>query len=170
MKTKAVSGPGLMASAAICLIGSLTESASAEVMWSAGAWLAVVVSAIAYRDIARHARRVPSAVALALLGFVASAWTVEATLRVAGQPWITAHPGPLFAVVGVAAIGNAQLAYAAGRAELVHPATGMIIAIAALLSTLTADPGAPYLLGAGPLGAVLLARAIRSRMSKGRTT
>lgn len=160
-------GFGLMASAAICITGSLTSSASCDLVWSAGAWLAVAATALLYRDLAGHARRAPAAVAMALLGVVASAGTVEATLRIAGARWLAEHPVLLLALVCGAAAGIAGVAYAAGRSGLIPPAAGLIAAVAALLSTFTADPAAPYLLGAGPLGAALLARAIRSCTLKG---
>ncbi|TMR95855.1 hypothetical protein [Nonomuraea basaltis] len=170
MWTQMVSGLGLMVSAPICLAGSLTGSASRDLVWSAGAWLAVAAAALVYRDIAGHARRAPTAVAMALLGVVASAGTVEATLRAAGDRWLAAHPVLLLALVCGAAAGVAGLAYAAGRAGLIPPAAGVIIAVAAMLGTLTADPSAPYLLGAGPLGAVLLAETIRSCALKGQAS
>jgi hypothetical protein len=97
---------------------------------------------------------------MALLGVVASAGTVEATLRVAGGRWLAAHPLLLLALVCGAAAGLAGLAYVTGRAGLVPPAIGLIAGVAALLGTLTADPGAPYVLGAGPLGAALVTRAV----------
>lgn len=162
MRTQVVSGLCLMASAAACPAGALTAPSTAcpagcltgrELTRIIGAWLAVVAIALIYRDIARRTVRAPSAVAMALLGVVASAATVAATFRLTG-------PVLPPVLVGGAAIGLAGLAYAAVRAGLLGPAAGVIAAVLALLSTLTADPGAPYLLGAGPLGAALLARAL----------
>ncbi|WP_214410210.1 hypothetical protein [Sphaerisporangium fuscum] len=162
MRAQALGGLGLLASAMLCLAGTLT--ASAEVMWGAGAWAGVAATATVYRDVARHAGRGRAAVALALLGVVASAWTVEATLRVAGGWWGAAQPVPRLALAYAAAAGIALLAYGLVRAGPVRPAAGALIAFAALLGPLTGDPGAPYLLGAGPLGAALLAGAIRTRI------
>ncbi|NBE99288.1 hypothetical protein FE391_35550 [Nonomuraea sp. KC401] len=168
MWTRMVSGLGLMASGPIYLAGSMIRSASCDLLWAAGAWLAVAATALVYRDMAGPAvgrARALAAVAMALLGVVASAGTVEATLRAAGG--LAPHAVTLLALVCGAAAGVAGLAYAAGRAGLIPAAAGVVAAVAALLGTLTADPGAPYLLGAVPLGAGLLAETIRSRSLKG---
>ncbi|MFG1682740.1 hypothetical protein ACGFNP_21415 [Nonomuraea sp. NPDC049269] len=160
MRARALGGLGLLASAMLCLAGTLT--ASTEVMWGAGAWTGVAATATVYRDVARHAGRGRAAVALALLGVVASAWMVEATLRLASGRWVAAQSVPRLALAYPAAVGIVLLAYGLTRAGLVRPAAGAVIAFAALLGPLTGDPGAPYLLGAGPLGAALLTGAIRT--------
>ncbi|WP_431907593.1 hypothetical protein [Nonomuraea jabiensis] len=144
---------------ALCLSGRLAGGPAVGLVRSAGAWLAVVAVSLVYRDLSapgpRHAGRAPAAVVLALLGVVASAATVEAALHVAG-PLLP----PALAVGAASAL--AGLSYVAGRAGLAHPVAGAIAAVAALLGALTADLAAPYLLGAGPLGAALLVKALRS--------
>ncbi|MCA2229701.1 hypothetical protein [Nonomuraea aurantiaca] len=172
MRARALGGLGLLVSAMLCLAGTLTASAEvmwgagawAGAMWGAGAWAGVAATATVYRDVARHAGRGRAAVALALLGVVASAWMVEATLWAAGGRWVAAQSVPRLALACAAAVGIALLAYGLTRAGLVRPAAGAAIAFAALLGPLTGDPGAPYLLGAGPLGVALLAGAIRTRI------
>jgi hypothetical protein len=181
MSRLAAGGLGLIAAAAVCLIGTLVDSAFAGVAWSLGAWLAVVAAATAYRSMAKTLRRTLPASALALLGVVASAWTIETTLRIAfqesnarrvavGDGWwrdlVGVSPVPLLllAVAG-SSTGLAMLAWAARRASLVPPAVGVIVAVAAMLGSITADPAVPYVLGAGPLGAALLSAAVRTRIS-----
>ncbi|MEW9552495.1 hypothetical protein [Nonomuraea sp. NPDC050783] len=161
MRARVLGGLGLLASAVLCLAGTLT--ASAEVWRGAGAWAGAAATATVYRDVARHAGRGRAAVSLALLGVAASAWTVGATLRIAAGRCVGAQPVPGLPLAGAAAVGLALLACGLARAGLVRPASAAVIASAALLGPLTGDPGAPYLLGAGPLGAALLAGAIRLR-------
>ena len=183
MSRLAAGGLGLIAAAAICLIGTVVDSALAGVAWSLGAWLAVLATATAYLSIAKTARRTLPAGALALLGIAASAWTVETTLRIAfpesnarrvadGNGWwadlvgVSPVPLPLLVITGSGA-GLAMFAAAASRVGLVRPAVGVVVAITAVLGSITADPAAPYLLGGGPLGAALLTAGVRSRMSVG---
>ncbi|MCK2216300.1 hypothetical protein MF672_021205 [Actinomadura sp. ATCC 31491] len=171
MRTRtAGAGLGLLASAPVCLLGTWEGTAPCGLWWSAGAWLAVAAAALAYRDVAAHGRRALPAAAMALLGVVASAGTVEATLRAAGEHLLAGQPGLLLALVCGAAAGVAGLAWAGGRAGLVPPPAAVLATAATLLSTLTADPAAPYLLGAGPLGAVLLVEALRPGARKGQAT
>ncbi|MET7328283.1 hypothetical protein [Nonomuraea sp. NPDC005650] len=167
MRTRVAGGLCLMASSALCLAGRLAGEPALcpagepglGLVRSTGAWLAVVAVSLVYRDLSawgpRHAGRAPAAVVLALLGVVASAATVEAALHVAG-PILP----PALSVA--AASGIAGLSYVAGRAGLAHPVIGGIATVAALLGALTADLAIPYLLGAGPLGAALLVKALRS--------
>ncbi|MFI7132309.1 hypothetical protein ACIBQ1_41995 [Nonomuraea sp. NPDC050153] len=173
MRTRVAGGLCLMASSALCLAGRLAgEPALCPAgepgvgpVRGTGAWLAVVAVSLVYRDLstrgARHAGRAPAAMVLALLGVVASAATVEAALHVAG-PILP----PALAVA--AASGIAGLSYVAGRAGLAHPVAVLITAVAAPLGALTADLAVPYLLGAGPLGAALLVKALRAT-SEGQT-
>ncbi|MET9242593.1 hypothetical protein [Nonomuraea sp. NPDC003709] len=171
MRTRVAGGLCLMASSALCLAGCLAGEPALcpagrlaggpalGLVRVTGAWLAVVAVSLVYRDLSawgpRHAGRAPAAVVLALLGVVASAATVEAALHVAG-PVLP----PALAVGAASAL--AGLSYVAGRAGLAHPVIGGIAAVAALLGALTADLAVPYLLGAAPLGAALLVKALRS--------
>ncbi|MGW6498987.1 hypothetical protein [Nonomuraea angiospora] len=172
MRTRVAGGLCLLASSALCLARclagepALCPARQLAGTWpalglvrSTGAWLAVVAVALVYRDLSapgtRHVGRAPAAVVLALLGVVASAATVEAALHVAGPVL------PPALAVG-AACALAGLSYVAARAGLAHPVAGGITATAALLGALTGDLAAPYLLGAGPLGAALLVKAFRS--------
>ncbi|MFF0320395.1 hypothetical protein ACFYTU_06630 [Nonomuraea angiospora] len=190
MRTRVAGGLCLLASSALCLAGCLAgepalcparqlagTGPALGLVRSTGAWLAVVAVALVYRDLSapgtrhpdrgpgtrhpdrgpeiRHPGRAPAAVVLALLGVVASAATVEAALHVAGPVL------PPALAVG-AACALAGLSYVAVRAGLAHPVAGGIAAAAALLGALTGDLAAPYLLGAGPLGAALLVKAFRS--------
>lgn len=167
MRTEVAGGLGLMAAAAVCAIGVLLAPAPAEVVGGGGAWLAVAATATVYRDVSRQVHRVRAAVALALLGVVASAWTVGATLGVAGARWIATRPVPPPVMAAGAALGLALLAYTLGQAGLIRRRAAVIIAVAALLGPLTLDPGVPYLMGAGPLGAALLVRANGTRKWEG---
>jgi hypothetical protein len=162
MTNLAAGGIGLIASAAVAVLGSIATGSLAHLGWTAGAWLAVVATAITYRRLANDPRRtLPAAAALALLGVVASARTVQTTLRIAYPRSGSGLTGALATVASGA--GLALLAWAAWRAGLVRPAVGAGIAGAALAGSFTVDPGAPYLLGAGPLGVALLLAHLRGR-------
>ena len=178
MSRLALGGLGFVLAAAVCLIGSMVDSEVASIAWILGAWLAVVAAAIAYLSVATTTRRALPAAALALLGVVASAWTVETTLRIlfgnantrrpstANGRWtdlvgVSPDASPPLAVAASGA-GLALLAWAAWRVHLVQPAVGVIVAIAAVLGSIRADPAIPYVLGAGPLGVALLFAAVRA--------
>jgi hypothetical protein len=154
-------GLGLIGAAAAAGLGSLAAASLAALGWTAGAWLAVAATALTYRRLASDPRRTVPAAALALLGVVASARTVETTLRIAYRH---SDIGPTSALATVAGgVGLGLLAWAIWRAGLVRQAVGMGIAGAALAGSFTADPGVPYLLGAGPLGVALLLAQLRVR-------
>ncbi|GAA4079921.1 hypothetical protein [Nonomuraea soli] len=152
---------GLVASAILCLAACLADVVPAfqpvlafepvPPFQPVSAWPAAVAVALLHRELARRDSRRPAACALALLAAAASAGTVTASLPV------TAVPGTRLALLFAAAGGIAALAHACRRAALVRPAAGAAVVVLATLSLFTAHPGAPYVLGAGPLGLALLA-------------
>lgn len=170
-----LSGASLIAAGVGDLVGSTSDSSFALVSSSAGAWLALAAAALVYRRLARTAPRALPAAALAVLGVVASAGMVDATLRIAlgyassiHSGWPAEPPGaalaplPLLAVAG-AGVGLALLAWATWRAGILPRAAGAPIAVVALLSALTTNPLAPYVAAAVPLGIALLWTAGRGR-------
>jgi hypothetical protein len=148
MRTMAIGGLGLLGSAAAGVLGMFTGSALAPVAWSAAAWLATVGVAVAYRRVAGNSHRPPAAAALAVLGIVASAWTVQTVLRITVP------------VALGSGIGLALWAYALRRARFVPPLPGAVIGVAAVIGALTNDPGMPYVLGGLPLGLTHLVAAL----------
>jgi hypothetical protein len=162
MSRLVLAGLCLIAAAAVCSIGSLIDSPrNSSVAWALGACIAFAGAAAGYRATARTGRRsaVPAA-ALALMGVVASAWIIEATLRLAHV-----HPDPLrFIAVVCSGVGLALLAGAASGAGLVRPAVSRLIAVGSMLGALTADPAVSYLIGGAPLGVALLVAAAGTRV------
>jgi len=160
MRISAARGVALIAAALICLAGSLAGGTWSGVAASAGAWLAVAATAVAYRELSRHGRSGLPACALGLLGVVAAAGTIATTLPMA-------YPGSDLGLLRAIAtmgsgIGLALLAAAFRRARLVPATLAVTVAAVAPLSAVWADPGLPYLLGAGPLGVALFTVAIRA--------
>lgn len=164
-------GLSLIGAAAAAGLGSLLAAASlAALGWTAGAWLAVTATALTYRRLASDPHRTLPAAALALLGVVASARTVQTTLPIAYRH-SDIDIGPTNALATVASgVGLGLLAWTIWRAGLVRSAVGMGIAGAALVGSLTVDPGVPYLLGAGPLGVALLIAQLRVRTATDRAS
>jgi hypothetical protein len=161
MSRLVLAGLSLIAAAAVCSIGSLIDSPrNSSVAWALGACIAFAGAAAGYRATAGTGR--PSAVpaaALALMGVVASAWIVEATLRLAHV-----RPDSLrFIAVLCSGVGLALLAGAASGAGLVRPAVSRVIAVSSMVGALTADPAVSYLIGGAPLGVALLAAAAGTR-------
>lgn len=179
MKAVTVGGLAFLASAALCLAAA-TGAALDGVARGVGAWLAVVAAAVLYRRIATGpagerlpeppgvpSARGPASVALALLGVVASTWTVRAALLTAFPPAAGA-PAPGSGAIGLLAalgsgIGLALLAWVAGRAGLVPRPAAVLSGVAALAAVAAPDPGWPYVGGGAVLGTALLLAGARSR-------
>jgi len=162
----ALGGLGLVASAVAGLAGLVLGIAPAGT--ALGAWLAAFAATVTYRPLAGPGRRAVPALAPALLGVAAAAWTVRAVLDLADVPADLDRVNPItLLAVAVSAAGIVLLAWAARRAGVVPVAAGVAIAVVAALSPLGADPAMPYLVGAGPLGAALLLAAARHRPSAG---
>ena len=156
MRSLAVAGLCLVAATAICAIGSLIESAQpTSVICAVSAGTAFAGAATGYGAVAGSLGRAVPAAGLALLGVSASLWMVEATLWVAtgAQP-----AGQVLPILGVIAggIGLALLVAAFLRAGLIPRPIGLLLAIAACLGAISADPTVLYLLVAAPLGIALL--------------
>jgi hypothetical protein len=154
MDSVAAGGAGLIGASVISVSGSLAHPPLSGLAYSAGAWLAATAVAIAYRRIARAGRAVPAA-SLALLGVAASARTVDTTLHIAYPHSIPDGSTP--ATAG-SSVGLALLAWALLRAGLVGPVVSVAFAVGALAAALTTEPALPYLLGAAPLGVVLITK------------
>jgi len=178
MTKVALTGLCLIAAAGLSAAGAAVDSADvASVAWALGAATAFAGAASAYAGTAGGTivarRRSAAAAALAILGIVASAWIVHAAagpalrgLAVVGD--LTDRAPPVLAAVA-SGIGLALLALAAGQGGLVGPVTGRVIAGASILAAVTANPAGPHLLGAAPLGVVLLVAQRRQSRSKGVT-
>jgi hypothetical protein len=170
MSRVALSGVSLIAAAVAGVIGSTLEPRLAEISWTIGAWLTVVAAAVSYRLVTHAARRAIPAAALAVLGVVASLWTIETTLRIAlGDRALSSirigwwsepagsGPEPLsFLAVAGSGIGLVLFTAAAGRAGLLSRPVAALIAAIAALSVVTADPPMPYAAVAAALGVALL--------------
>jgi hypothetical protein len=152
MNSAAAGGGGLIGAAVISVSGSLAHTPLYGLVYSAGAWLAATGVALTYRRIARAGRALPAA-SLTLLGVAASARTVDATLHIAYPHSIPDASTPATAGSG---IGLALLAAALLRAGVLGPAVSVAFALGALAGALTTEPALPYLLGAAPLGVVLI--------------
>jgi hypothetical protein len=139
-----------------------------------GACAAFIGGAAAYRRLVGPTRRAAPTVALALLGVAASAWVIEATVRVAytaGAARSSSTGGGIADLVGVGSdpltviallasgLGFVLLAGAVRRAGHLSPRVGGLVAGAAVVGVIGAHPATAYLLGAGSLGVGLLTAA-----------
>jgi len=166
MRITAARGVALIAAALLCLAGSLAGGTWSGVTASAGSWLTVAATAVAYRRLSGRGGSALAAGALGLLGVVAAAGTIATTLPMA---YPGSDLGPLRAIATFGSgIGLALLAGALQRAGLVSVLLAAAVAAVAPLSSIWADPGLPYLAGAGPLGIALLTAAIRACIQSAR--
>ena len=166
MRSSAHHGTALIAAALICLAGSLAGAAWSGVATSAGSWLTVAATAFAYRGLTRRGGPGLPASALGLLGVVAAAETITTTLPMA---YPESDLGLLRAIATIGSgVGLALLAAAFQRAGYVPAMLAATVAAVAPLSAVWADPGLPYLFGAGPLGVALFAATIRACIQSAR--
>jgi hypothetical protein len=157
MSRLALAGLCLIVATLVGVIGSLVDAPRiASAVWALGAGIAFAGAAAGYGAIPRAERwRGVSVAALALMGLVASLWTVEATLRFADL-----RPDPLRVLAVVCSgVGLALLADASRRGGLLRPTLGRLLAPASILGALTADPAVSYVVGGAPLGIALLVGA-----------